>query len=152
MAFGESGSIISSIAKFGRRLTQRRRRQEFPTKLKVVPEVSVPRRRLQDMYNAADVLLTFMTPEKVKVATSAQPGACASTSGMWHVTARGACVASDWIDVGIQPRDRGMMKRLPDGRVGIFVGVDAAGRDVLCHTPQRFHAECAKFDGQRRNT
>jgi hypothetical protein len=153
MAFGElsSGSIISRISKIGRLFTRHRgrRRQEFPTTVKVAKVLTTPRHRLQDMYDAAETLLTFTTDEQVGIATSAQPGACASTSGMWYISDGGAGVTSDWIDLGVQPHGRGTMKRSVDGRVGIFVGVDAAGHDVLCHEPQRFHIECMRFDSDR---
>lgn len=82
--------------------------------------------------------------QSIKIVTPQKPNP--GVSGMWSISSHDVTVASDWLKVQIPPKNRGKTIRTSDGRVGIFVGTDSSGKEVLCQEPQRFYHACQQFD------
>ena len=55
-------------------------------------------------------------------------------------------VSTDWIDVPTHPRNRGNTVRTHGGKIGILVGINANGKEIVCDDPARFYSACIEFD------
>lgn len=55
-------------------------------------------------------------------------------------------MSTDWIDVPTQPHNRGNTVRTRGGKIGILVGVDVNGKEIVCNDPARFYSACIEFD------